>query len=107
MNREESQQEKDQRLLTAVKTLAAKGYRHLDADEESKAMKVLSALAGIPGCYPEIDALYAEIEGKSAVGASGVYPNERRRLSGPAESALLESGPSGARGSLPWRSGHS
>lgn len=46
----------------AVKELAAKGYRHLDGDEESKAMKVLSALSGVPGCYPEIDKLYARIE---------------------------------------------
>jgi hypothetical protein len=48
-------------LLSAVKALAAKGYRHLDDDEESKAMKVLSALAGVTGCYPEIDKLYAQI----------------------------------------------
>jgi hypothetical protein len=49
------------RFATAVKALASKGYRHLDADEDTKAMKVLSALAGVPGCYPEIDALYAQI----------------------------------------------
>lgn len=49
-------------FANVVKTLATKGYHHWDADEDSKAGKVLSALAGVPGCYPEIDAIYAQIE---------------------------------------------
>jgi hypothetical protein len=48
-------------LMSAVQALAAKGYRYWDTDEDSKAGKVLSALAGVRGCYPEIDALYVKV----------------------------------------------
>jgi hypothetical protein len=64
-------------LLSAVKALAAKGYRHLDDDEESKAMKVLSALAGVTGCYPEIDKLYAQIGSGTQATKEQAVPTHR------------------------------
>lgn len=51
----------DARLMTVVQRLAADGYAHLDADRDVKALKILSALAGVRGCYPELDAIYAAI----------------------------------------------
>lgn len=53
-------------VVKVVQALAAQGYQHWEAYEDLKVGDVLSALAGVPGCYPAVDRAYAAVQASRA-----------------------------------------